>query len=163
MGWSWAPFIAHILMLEIFERALDPSGSRRVANGHPTPPSSTTTPVHWGYIDDYGVGLLQRIGIDIESSPPGCLQERANQAFKETGVTPHKTILSPGLPDTLGVQVRGHQLAPRTEKFWWFTRPAEHAAELPYLAPIGLQKVLGGLTRFNLICREMLSVFSSVY
>ena len=61
MGWSWAPFIAHTLMLDIFEKALDSSGSRRVADGHPTPSLSTTTPVHWGYIDDYGAGLLQRI------------------------------------------------------------------------------------------------------
>ena len=32
MGWSWAPFIAHTLMLDIFERAMGSSGSRRVAD-----------------------------------------------------------------------------------------------------------------------------------
>ena len=61
MGWNWAPFIAHTLVLDLVEHALSSWGTRRVEDGLPVPQLLPQKPVHWGYMDDYGVlALLHR-------------------------------------------------------------------------------------------------------
>ena len=46
--------MVHSLMLAVMEEAVRPRRLRRLAGGMPTPQLGAVTPVHWGYIDDYG-------------------------------------------------------------------------------------------------------------
>ena len=55
MGWSWAPFVAHSLTLDLVEDAVEDFGSQRLVDGQPTPLLRPDQPVHWSYLDDYPV------------------------------------------------------------------------------------------------------------
>ena len=46
MGWSWALFCAHVLTLDVVEKALEGSGSQRLVDGQPTPHIQEHSPVH---------------------------------------------------------------------------------------------------------------------
>eukprot|EP00972_Heterocapsa_arctica_P056625 8358289-Heterocapsa_arctica.AAC.1 len=61
MGWSWAPFLAHMALVAIMdgEFGSEAAGSRMVY-AHPTPQIRTQLRpdglelLHWAYIDDFG-------------------------------------------------------------------------------------------------------------
>ena len=88
MGWSWAPFVAHTLMLAILEGALRPFRSRRLIEGLPAPPSAGLCPVHSGFIDDYGVALEAPQGPKLQELRR--IQRAIRAALCKAGVIPHR-------------------------------------------------------------------------
>ena len=166
MGWSWGPYVAHSLMLALLEESLRPWKSRRLAGGMPTPQLDTATPVHWGYIDDFGVALLS--DREANAGPPKELpriRAAVRARFMQEGVRPHKETFGPGLAENLGVAVLPDSLVlgPSDLKLWTCIRATEYAASLPALRPKALARIIGVWTWFAMICRELLSILNKCY
>ena len=165
MGWNWAPFIAHTLMLDLVELALAPWQTRRVEDGLPVPQPLPGRPVHWGYMDDYGVLALLHRGADLERSTLGHMQEAIRGHLVGAGISPHKETLAWGLSPSLGVLIPADSqvLAIIEEKWWLLQEATEHVITLPAISGRALSRIVGMWTWRFTIFRELLSVFSSVY
>ena len=164
MGFSWAPYFAHTATLALIEEALSAHHSRRLADGRPTPQLSEHRPVHWAFIDDYGVAVLAQHGAD-QAHGIEALAKEIRAAFLKRGVIPHKETMGAGLAENLGATIEAESLTLHmkhekvrlvTEATWW-------AAQRETLSPRMLEKVVGGWTWFAMICRELLAVFQAVY
>lgn len=95
MGWSRAPFIAHTLMLDVFESAVAPWCCRRVEDGRPTLRPGRGGPVHWGYMGDFGA--LIRVPSDEPLEEPRAARAsrcrprmRRGQHLEASGNAPHR-------------------------------------------------------------------------
>lgn len=101
MGWSWAPFIAHTLMLELFEQSIHPIDNERVEDGMPVAQPRVGRPAHWGYMDDFGALGVVPAAQTITDTVICDVKERAVARFQALGVVPHKLTLGDGLDKTL--------------------------------------------------------------
>ena len=163
MGWSWAPFLAHTLTLAIVETALEGSGSQRLVDGQPTPQLTQNRPVHWAYLDDFGVMTTERTAT-IENSDAATLQEKVRKEFLKLGVKTHKETLQEGLAPNLGVSVSADRTLSILEDKWWQLEAAtEQLCRVRRASPRQLSSVIGGWVWTFTVCRELLSVLSSVY
>ena len=97
MGWSWAPYLAHITLIILDQEFGMSARLSRVIYGAPTP-QLRRAPEHefgedlisWTYIDDYGAAATSR---NAPGEAPGCLAygaDRARAAFKKVGLPVHK-------------------------------------------------------------------------
>ena len=164
MGWSWAPFVAHTLMLDVFEHAITPWRSLRVEDGRPTPHPGDGRPVHWGYMDDFGALTVLPENKPLETAPVARMKHAAISAFTELGVVPHKLTLGEGLDRTLGVEIgRDRVLRIVPEKWWLLLAATEWAAEQPALSMRALSRLIGIWAWRFTIFRELFSILSEVY
>lgn len=164
MGWSWAPFIAHMLTLSLVETGLEGARSSRLVDGQPTPALTSYTPIHWSYLDDYGVMQAVNVRRDPELRSAARLQKAVRDAFVAAGVTPHKETLQVGLAPTLGVALNENaELRILDEKWRTLLSATRWAAEAPCLTPRQLSSLVGGWVWCFNIFRELLSILSSCY
>ena len=165
MGWDWAPFIAHTLMLDLVEHALSPWSTRRVEDGLPVLQPLPQKPVHWGYMDDYGVLALLHRGADLERSVLGQMQRAIRGHFQNADISPHKETLTWGVSPSLGVFIpaESHVLAVVEEKWWLLQEATEHVITLHAISGRAISRLVGMWTWGFTIFHELLSVLSSAY
>ncbi|CAE8709859.1 unnamed protein product [Polarella glacialis] len=98
MGWSWAPFLAHMTLVAIVDKANDKAiRAGRIIYGAPTPQLKMQDEdgdfgeemVSWEYIDDYGAAS----STSSSKNPTATLAEykrKTKQGMKDSGLPVHK-------------------------------------------------------------------------
>ena len=163
MGWSWALYLAHTLMLEIFEGAVKPWASRCVEDGRPTPSPTVGCPTHWGYMDDFGAIVVTPESA-TSNEPVADMQRAAVGAFTALGVVPHRLTLGEGLSPTLGVEMDADRVLRIIPEKWWLLIAATGwVAEAPVVSVRALARLVSLWAWRFTIFRELYSVFSDVY
>ena len=73
--------------------------------GFPLPRLASLLPVHWGYIDDYGVGVLEQPKKSWDEMLIGRIQKAVEALLRDVGLQVHKVEFGEGLPLSLGVTI----------------------------------------------------------
>lgn len=106
MGWSWACWIAHTALQSLLGTLQWFSPAQMVVEGFPAPLISLDKPIHWEYIDDYGVGVLEVRRRNIAEQWVYRIQVAVAKLLRSVGLDVHKVDVAEGLPLSLGVEIR---------------------------------------------------------
>ena len=164
MGWSWAPFLAHSLLVDVLDRihGVD-EPRRRMVHGVPVPTLRDFDIFSWAYMDDYGaltVGSPSSGALPVET-----WASRTRSALRAIGLDVHKETLGEGVL-ALGASVEPVRpytcRVPRTRcalvasaTTGLLSMPVTHVREL--------QSLLGQWTWILLFARASLAILDVCY
>ena len=167
MGWSWAVVLAQLTLQDLLQGSAEPhkqmwSPEQRIVEGAVTPTVSQEMPVHFAYIDDFGViGLKVRLG---PTSPATEMKKLAVASIQSKGLEVHKETEGE-VAQVLGLMVGGAppMVLPLEEKKWLLVEACRHLSQQTKVLPKVIESVVAMVTWLFLIQRSTLSIFEKVY
>jgi hypothetical protein len=174
MGWSWAPYLAHMTLIAALDMAHGPSSAvTRMVYGTPCPQlHSAQHPdgqplVSWGYIDDYGAATTQSAAAVVNKEPNQLMQEWGDTSKKQLGkigFPVHKEVMGEGV-EALGARVRGrpYVVGVPEEKVCLLVAATEHMMTMRSITKEDLERLVGLWGWVCLFARCSYSVLDVTY
>ena len=165
MGFSWAVYLAQIALEDMLMTGVPwATTSNQLAHGRPVPPITTKGPVHWQYIDDYGILVLEKDGAG-ESGDLGIEGARADvkAALNRNGMPVHKEEVG-GTVTTLGWRLETDEngdmfVEPDPRNIELLVKATIEACQRKSIETSQLMTLVSTWTWFALVLHPALSIF----